>query len=722
MIDQQNFFERKENELGVSLNEVQKQGVLHTEGALLILASPGSGKTTTIIMRIGYLIEEKGVKPFRIKAITFSKASANDMIERFKRFFPYLPPVDFSTIHSLAFEIVREYLRKIGKNFHIIEGDLDEQELNHSENLLLHKKIILRNLYKSLTGETLTDDQMDELTTYISYIKNIMIPRVKWSSVKVDVPNAEKILKKYEEFKRENPKRLLLDYDDMLTIANKILEKDQEILRKYQQKYDYVLIDESQDTSLVQHTIIEKLVQQHGNLCLVGDDDQSIYSWRGAEPSYLLNFKNKYPDAKILFMEENYRSTKDIVNVANQFIKRNKYRYNKNMFTQNPYQKPIEIMVFQKYADQVKYLVQEIQKVNRLTEVAVLYRNNSSSISLMNEFDRAGIPFYMKDADNRFFSHWVVEDILNFMRMSYTDKRPDIFEKIHLKMKGYINKQQMEVIKKINNNQSVFDNLLQYVPLQDYQIKQIKECKETFQKMKGMKPLQAIWMIRGQLGYEKALEKTCERLGFRKDYIFGILNTLEEIARPLESMEQFAMRIKYLGEVLKKAKLNRGKNAVTLSTLHSSKGLEFERVFMIDLVDGIIPATNDIENEELMEEETRLFYVGMTRAKKQLELLCYQEKDMVPAKESLFVTMVRNILNPVQHKTQTHKIMQNSNSAHIITKQEQLKVGNLIKHKVFGKGTITNVNDEQLFVQFQTEQRILLIKVCLEFGLLESLE
>lgn len=728
MKEGQDFFERKKIELGVSLNDVQKKAVLQSEGALLLLACPGSGKTTTMIMRIGYLIEVQGVHPSRIKAVTFSRASANDMKERFKRFFPDLPSVDFSTIHSLAFEVVRDHLRKTKTAFQIIEGDLDleEQEAGDSGHLPLHKKIILRKLFHSIVGENITDEQMDELTTYISYIKNKMIPPEKWSMVNVEVPEAERILREYEAFKKSDSSSLLLDYDDMLTMGNQILEEDRELLRRYQQRYDYVLTDESQDTSMVQHAMIEKLVQEHGNLCVVADDDQSIYSWRGAEPAYLLDFKQVYPHAVILFMEQNYRSSPDIVKVANEFIRRNKNRYTKNMFTQNPPHKQIEIKRLADYVDQSKYLVKEIQKVENLAEVAVLYRNNSSSISLMNEFDRAGIPFYMKDADNRFFSHWVVQDILNFMRMTFTDKRPDILEKIHLKFNGYISKHQMEVLKQINNNQSVFDNLLRFVRLQDYQVKLLKECKNTFQQMKGMPPLHAIRVIRERLGYEKALEKMCERLGFRKEYLVGILNTLEEIAHTLETMEEFANRLKHLESVLKRAKSRRGQNAVTFSTFHSSKGLEFERVYMIDLVDGIVPSSDDKGNVDLMEEATRLFYVGMTRAKKHLELIGYLERDGEKATESPFVTSVRHIMNPPQHDRRDRVEEKQGKQVGVpynpnaIKNREELVIGKVIKHRVFGTGSIVTVNEEQIHVQFQSRAKVLSMATCLEMGLIES--
>lgn len=664
------FLDRKKRELGVELNDVQRQAVLKTEGPLLLLASPGSGKTTTMIMRIGYMIEAKGADPSRIKAVTFSRASARDMKERFSRFFPALPAVDFSTIHSLAFEIARERLWKDGTPYQIIEGRTEAEEEDEAEpaqgedSLPLHKRIILRTLFKRLNGENITDDQLEELTTFISYVKNRMIPEADWDSVKTDVTGAGDIAREYERFKRTGHAKRLIDFDDMLTIAEEALERDASTLKKYQRRYDYVLTDESQDTSMVQHAIVEKLVREHKNLCVVADDDQSIYSWRGAEPSYLLNFKETYPKAAILFMEQNYRSDKGIVEAANQFIKRNKDRYPKNMFTNNAAGDKPTFKRFSDYRQQSKYLVKQLQQEKKLSETAVLFRNNASSIVLMNEFDRAGIPFYMKDADNRFFSHWVVEDVLNFMRMTFTDRRADLLERIHLKLNGYISKHQMAVLKEIDNNESVFDNLLRFVKLHDYQTKPIAEAKETFQGMRGMPPKQAIAVIRVRLGYEKALEKMCERLGFRKDYLIGILNTLEEIADGLETMEDFAARLKYLETLLRTAKGRRGGNAVTFSTFHSAKGLEFDTVYMVDLIDGIIPSAEDAKyagphkkdggtgEQPLMEEAVRLFYVAMTRARHRLELISYGKRDGEETAESSFMEALRDIVEPEKREAE----------------------------------------------------------------------
>lgn len=710
-----NLFWAEQKKRGIVLNEVQRQAVVNTSGVTLVLASPGSGKTTTIIMKIGYLIAVKGIPPIRIKAVTFSRAAATEMKARFKRFFPALLPVDFSTIHSLAFEVAREYFRKHKLLYELIEGNVNYD-----------KRHILRELFKNFVGENITEDQMDELTTYISFIKNKLIERNEWCEVTCNVPEAAQILKKYEEFKVTSHK-LLLDYDDMLIYANKAFEEDSELLRKYQELYDYVLTDESQDSSLIQHSIIEKLVNKHKNLCVVADDDQSIYSWRGAEPSYLLNFKNVYPEAVILYMEQNYRSSKDIVDAANAFIKCNKNRYNKQMFTDNPTNKPIIINSLSEYKNQAKYLIEAIKKYNNY-KTAVLYRNNSSSIILINELDRAGISFYIKDEDKRFFYHWVVEDILNFMRLTFTDKRVDIFEKIFTKLSGYITKQQMEAIKGISNNESVFDNLLKYAPLYDYQIKPLEECKETLQIMKGMAPFEAIYTIRRKLGYEKALDRMCERFGFRKEYLIGILNTLEEIAAGLKSMEDFANRLKYLESVMKSSKNNKD-SSIILSTFHSAKGLEFDRVYMIDLLEGILPSSSDIEQQqegkpEAMEEAIRLFYVGMTRAKTHLELITYAKRDHEKVSESQFVAAVRNIINPPVIKA-TQKIGAVKKNAameynpNAIKNRAQLRVGSVVKHQIFGQGKIVTITSSSIDLEFEGIIRKLSIEVCLTKGYLE---
>ena len=731
MVTEQSFWEQLEKR-GVALNQVQRDAVMQNQGALLLLASPGSGKTTTLIAKIGYLIAVQGVAARRIKAVTFSRAAAAEMNGRFQALFPKLEAVEFSTIHSLAFRIVRDYFRQHQVAYQLIEG---QAELNKGQ--------ILRDIFKSLTKETMTEDQMDELTTYISFIKNKLIPREKWSEVDCSVKGAAKILEAYEAFKTAG-ETLLLDYDDMLLYAYKALDSEVDLLKRYQQCYDYILTDESQDTSLVQHFILEKLVKAHGNLCVVADDDQSIYSWRGAEPDYLLHFREVYPAARLLYMEQNYRSSRNIVIAANRFIQRNAQRYPKQMFTENPYGAPIDIRCLSDYKQQAKYLIEAIRQCDGKDSIAILYRNSSSAIILVNELERSGLSFAMQDEDKRFFSHWVVADILNFMRLSYSDKRIDIFEKIFAKMNGYITKQQLEAVKELGNHESVFQNLLRHVPLQDYQWPLIESCRDVIISLKEKKPLAAIAAIRHQLGYDKALDRMCDRLGFRKEYLLGILNTLEEIASGLDSVEAFANRLKHLETVTKQARQKKD-HQVTLSTFHSAKGMEFDKVYMIDLIEGIIPAASDVTEKQqgkpaAMAEAVRLFYVAMTRARHQLQLITYEKRDQEKVSESQFVMAIRHMVTPPKAPSpqalqpqrqpvrspfantrpvpiQPEKVL----SPTAIRKREGLQVGARVRHARFGEGQITALNAVSLDIQFADKVKTLAVAVCLEEGFLEPI-
>lgn len=704
------FFERKKQELGVELNKIQKKAVTKTEGPLLLLACPGSGKTTTMIMRIGYLIEEKSIQPKRIKAITFSKASATDMLERYARFFPGLAPVDFSTIHSLAFQITREYLS--ADDYVMIEG---------SDSNRLNKKRLLREIYARENDEPITDDLLEELVSFISFVKNKMVHKRKWKTLDEPFPGAIDILSIYEDFK-ENHEPRLVDFDDMLTIAFEALSTDRKLLLKYQQRWDYVMTDESQDTSMVQHALVEKLVEKHRNLCVVADDDQSIYTWRAAEPSYLLKFRQVYPDAYIMKMERNYRSSGTIVSTANRFIKTNKLRHDKNMFTDRPEGGPIVIRRLASQEAQLKYLLKELGDLEDYGNVAILYRNNSSSTLLMDELDRLGIPFYMKDADNRFFSHWIVQDILNFMRFSLRPERIDLYAKVASKTNAYWSAAQLKQLGRMQpSKQHAFEEITLAVTMKDYQLRIIAEQRKTMDALKDMPPLNVIKAIRRDIGYDQMLKSRAEKFGMKLDYLQQILSTLEQIAEPLPTMMDFAKRLKQLEEVTRQAKTEKTDDMLTLSTMHSSKGLEFDRVYLIDLVEGIVPTEEDADDPALLEEARRLFYVGMTRAKRHLELLSYDQ-------ESRFVEEVRRIALPKTKQTEaTNASAPSSPKTKIavpdnpdaVRSIDELQVGANIRHRVFGNGQITDLDEEKVGIQFAKAHKEFLLEICLQYQLLE---
>lgn len=711
------FFERKKEELGIELNAVQQQAVLETEGPLLLLACPGSGKTTTMIMRIGYLIEEKKVPPSRIKAITFSRASAADMKARFEKLFPHLPSVNFSTIHSLAFEITRHYLEKTDRNYELIEGKGSHQ---------FNKQSLLKRIYKDVLKEDCTDDELGTLSTFISGLKNKLIPMDKWEEVEQPFKNASLIAKKYEQHKTKQTHFIYVDFDDMLVLAEEALRLDDALADEFRGRFDYLLTDESQDTSLVQHMIVEHLVAYHGNLCVVADDDQSIYTWRGADPTYLLEFKKVYPDALILQMEQNYRSSKEIVETAAKFITRNQDRYPKQMFTKNAANKPIQLKQVSTPKDQLDYVIYELLNEKNLSETAILFRNNASSTMYVSELHRRGIPFYMKDADDKFFNHWIIEDILNFMRLSFNVERKDIFAKIILKMNLYVSRSQVTKFQNAKASGNVFDVFMKTVPLKERQVKKLQDYKKGYEVIPEMRPMRVIQLIREDLGYEAALKSRAEKFGYRFDHLNDILDTLENIAMPLRTMVEFAQRLKELEEAVQTAKFNPPENAVTLSTFHSSKGLEFGRVFMIDLQKGIIPSEEDEQDVRTLEEARRLFYVGMTRAKNRLELLSFREDEGKKKEDSRFLNEVRGIINPNQapvekRKTIATKQVQRKTvqvNPKGIQNRQELSVGLEVVHRVFGKGKILSV-DSKVKIQFEHEQKEFDTNTILQYGFIE---
>lgn len=744
-MQQQQFFTEKFHALGIELNKVQKEAVLKIDGPLLLLASPGSGKTTTIIMRIGYMVEVLGIHPARIKAVTFSKASARDMKERFEKWFPHLPMVDFSTIHSLAFQIVRGAFASRGQSFGIIEdGGTGGQ--------FVSKKMVLRQIFERVNKSQITEDQLEELVTYISFVKNRMLSEKDWNLKQFRIKNKVKILREYEAFKARGTGEQLIDFDDMLLMAHAELVNNREVLARYQGMFDYVLTDESQDTSLIQHAIIELLVAKHRNLCVVADEDQSIYSWRGADPQYLLNFKQVYPEGEVLMMTMNYRSQATIVKVADQFIRQNKNRYNKQMTTPNEEQEPIQFVDLPDYIFQANYIAQKVKEQREAHSVAVLYRHNFSAIPLMDELDREGIPFMMKDSTIRFFTHWVTEDVLNFMRFSYNIRNVAQFEKIARKMQGYFTKKQLDALMRVHGDSDVFTKLLEVPELKDYQKDIVRRLRKTFSEIKFDTTSASEMMrhIRLDFGYEKVLKNMAEQFGFHLDSLLDVLNVLEMIAEHTPTMRDFAARLKEL-ESLAKSSYVKKPNAVTLSTLHSSKGLEFEEVFIIDVIDGILPAGRkqvefeEDEEQELsltekkekralqakeealaFEEEVRLFYVGMTRARRYLSILSYSKRFKTPVGTSRFVPQLKRIVNPNMRAVAEPVRVVRKEKLHprAIVDVNQLAVGDVVEHVTLGAGEILRLGDGAIEIVFERNRvpKKFMIDICLQHGYLLSLK
>lgn len=620
----------------MELNKYQKKAVSHINGPALVLAVPGAGKTTVLIHRTNNLIENHNINPDSIISITFSRASANDMKKRYNTTFPNFQStaIKFSTIHSFSYTILREYAYRKNIKYTLLEG----------KNTPINKNALLRKIYFEINGEYITEERLEGIVNTIGYIKNMCFDIDEYMlNNNVEINNFKEIYMYYENYKLQNH---LIDFDDMLVLTYKVLKEDKYLLNKYRNKYNYIQVDEGQDTSKIQMEIIKTIAYPNNNLFIVADDDQSIYGFRGAFPKGLLEFKKIYPQAKIFYMEENFRSSKNIVNVSNKFIKQNTLRYDKNLFTKNKDARPIQIVKAKTVLDQYEYLVGELKKYDELSNTAILYRNNISTLGLIEYLEKNNIPFHLKDMKISLFNHWMINDIVAFLTLAKDDTNISAFEKIYYKMRGFVYKKYINYIKTLNFNASVFDRILLYPGLDEEYKQKIIELKRDFKYLSRLKPCEAISFIEEDLKYERYLRENSLKLGYTYDSLKTILFDLKLIAKNTPSIEVFLSRLKYLDYLSKKSV--QAKNGVVLSTIHAAKGLEFKNVYMIDLVDGDFPTSNSIQafyngNYDLLEEERRLFYVGMTRAKEVLDLVTIKNRNDKKVESSKFLVEIEDM-------------------------------------------------------------------------------
>lgn len=597
----------------MKLSIEQEKAVNHYKGPALVLAVPGAGKTTVLLYRTINLIEKYNIRPEGILSITFSKSSALDMKERFNNNFPQINSslTHFSTIHAFCYGLIREYAYINKLKYILIE---DNKNPNNKYNLL-------KRIYLEVNKDYITEEKLDNLLNAIGYIKNMMLTTDEYLNTnKIDINNFKTIYNTYENYKRTNN---LLDFDDMLTISLEILENDKYLLQKYRNKYDFIQVDEGQDTSKAQMKIIYSLAYPKNNIFIVADDDQSIYSFRGSNPKGLFEFNKNFTNCKLFFMEHNYRSSKNIVSISNKLIQNNTVRYKKNIFTDNNFLEPISLIKVQSILDQYNYIIEDIKDKN-LMKCCILYRNNISSIGLIDTLEKNNIPFYMRDTNLRFFNHWIVQDMINLMIFSKDTSNLNLYESFYYKMKGYISKLQLNYAKSINNNKCVFDRIMNYPNISEFYKKTLRELKMDFKLISKLKPRDAIKYIEHNLEYDNYLKEQSMKSGNNYESLTSILFYLKLIADQSEDLDHMIQRLKHLQYLYKNSKHNT--NGITLSTVHSIKGLEFDRVYIIDLMDGEFPNQSSIDNlnkgdNDLLEEERRLFYVGMTRAKDHLSLI-----------------------------------------------------------------------------------------------------
>lgn len=628
------FASMLKSKYGIDLSKEQEIAIQSIDGPCLLLAVPGSGKTTVIVSRCFNMILNHNISPDKILTITFSKSSALDMAKRFSKVFGQEIGLDlkFSTIHSFCYDVVDRYVKTNNRKFpKLLQDDAKGVE----------RKTILRNIYESLNNEDINDDRIERLSNQISFVKNMLLTNEQIESFETGFFNFPKIFEAYEDYKcREK----CIDYDDLLTGTYRLFLINQDILDYFRKKYHYINVDESQDTSLVQHEIIRLLANPRDNLFMVGDEDQSIYGFRAASPKCMLSFDTMYDNSKRLFMQKNFRSTKTIVSFANGFIKNNEQRFEKQMFTDNEKGEDVCFKTLKNRQDVFAYLADKLSKINDLSSYAIIYRNNVSLISMINLLEEKKVPFYTRESKNKFFEHAVLKDVQSYISFSNDFHDIESFERIYKILSSFFTKNFFkEIAKKVTPDLDVFE----VVRLEKSFSKKTKDImedlREDFIKFRKLKPKDIFAFIQNELRYEKYIDRITLRSIYYKRNIDVFFDTLRAISLKTSSFEEYLDRLNLLENLIESSTNNKNENAVTLCTVHSCKGLEFDNVYIVDLAEGIFPTVSiDRKNatkKNLMdiEEECRLFYVAITRAKKYLELLTYKRANFKVFKKSSFV-------------------------------------------------------------------------------------
>lgn len=660
----------------IELNNEQRKAVSHRSGPALILAGPGSGKTTVITARVAYLVKAAGVKPQNILTLTFNKAAQLEMEKRFKRLYgsDITERVHFATLHSFCNRVVRDYERMKGRRLHRIEGN--DQEVN--------KHQLLKEIYQRINKSKINDDELETLINEIGLVKNSLIK--DFEGLSFTTKRFQQIFRAYEEYKKTN---LLIDFDDMLTYAYSILLKYPDILEHYRNSYSYIQVDEGQDLSKIQFEIIRLLSEKHRNLFLVADDDQSIYGFRGAQPWYILDFGKQFPDCSIFRLENNYRSTENIVSLSSIFIKNNKNRYDKNHFTQNERLTNPEIIKALDQRDQLQIILdklysfsqsdegQNLNKRIRKRQIAILYRNNLSSILLVDMLNRKGVPFRIRQNRLFFFKHWLVQEVSAFLYFSLDPQDIEAFSKIYYRMNRYISRAMLECAVENNSGKPVIDRIMEGVELKPFQIDGLRQLKREFSNLAKKTPYNALEYIRNNFNYLDSVKEYCSMVGLSYEYMVRLFEILQGIAFNCQTIVEFLERLSELDRLFEGSN-NWNNNEeileITLSTIHSSKGLEFDCVFMIDLINSELPGEKAVElaaetkDLSLLEEERRLFYVGMTRARENLFLIYPSSAYGERLSPSLFVKELAALMKKEL--------------------AEGFGKGTIVRHEKFGRGVV----------------------------------
>lgn len=672
------------------LNDRQKEAVLYGDGPLLILAGAGSGKTSVLTKRVAYLIKERNISPKNIVAITFTNKAAKEMKERIiKEVGKEGYDIQISTFHSFGLRIIKENYEKLGyeKNFTIIDSD---------DSLTVVKKILKE------MGIDSTRFNPKFIKNQISSCKNEMVTPEKYKNLVNDELSdiTYKVYKKYQDTLLRNNS---LDFDDLLIKPIELFNKYKEVLENYQELFKYVFIDEYQDTNEAQYILSKMISAKYKNICVVGDDAQSIYSWRGANFKNILNFEKDYKNAKVILLEQNYRSTKTILNAANSVIKNNINKKDKNLWTDNSLGEKIKYVRTNDEKDEASYVTREIRNlVNNgvsLDDIAVLYRTNAQSRTIEEGFLNSNIPYKIVGAF-AFYSRKEIKDLLAYLKLIYNTKDDVSLMRIINYPKRKIGAKTIENLSMdaVLNGTSMFDVISSGKELEFKKL--ILEMKE---KSEVLSLTETIDMVLDKSGIKSELESEHT---LEADIRLENLNEFKSITKTFEEESGIASLEDFLNEVSLVSDVNDQKNdnspKVTLMTIHAVKGLEYKYVFVIGMEENIFPHVNSCEEDGGIEEERRLCYVAITRAKEKLYLVNALRR-MLYGKTS--VNMPSRFINEIDKDLidAPEKKMVNIkfNKKEAFNDDNGLKTGDNVIHDIYGPGVVVNVDKSIATIAFK---------------------
>lgn len=672
------------------LNDRQKEAVLYGDGPLLILAGAGSGKTSVLTKRVAYLIKERNVSPKNIVAITFTNKAAKEMKERIiKEVGKEGYDIQISTFHSFGLRIIKENYEKLGyeKNFTIIDSD---------DSLTVVKKILKE------MGIDSTRFNPKFIKNQISSCKNEMVTPEKYKNLVNDELSdiTYKVYKKYQDTLLRNNS---LDFDDLLIKPIELFNKYKEVLENYQELFKYVFIDEYQDTNEAQYILSKMISAKYKNICVVGDDAQSIYSWRGANFKNILNFEKDYKNAKVILLEQNYRSTKTILNAANSVIKNNINKKDKNLWTDNSLGEKIKYVRTNDEKDEASYVTREIRNlVNNgvsLDDIAVLYRTNAQSRTIEEGFLNSNIPYKIVGAF-AFYSRKEIKDLLAYLKLIYNTKDDVSLMRIINYPKRKIGAKTIENLSMdaVLNGTSMFDVISSGKELEFKKL--ILEMKE---KSEVLSLTETIDMVLDKSGIKSELESEHT---LEADIRLENLNEFKSITKTFEEESGIASLEDFLNEVSLVSDVNEQKNdnspKVTLMTIHAVKGLEYKYVFVIGMEENIFPHVNSCEEDGGIEEERRLCYVAITRAKEKLYLVNALRR-MLYGKTS--VNMPSRFINEIDKDLidapEKKMVNMKFNKKEAFNDDNGLKTGDNVIHDIYGPGVVVNVDKSIATIAFK---------------------